>query len=100
MDTNTKGNSHWFYFKVSNFKPGRTYTFAILNMTRDLVRFFSQGMQVITCMQSDNGAQTEWTRDTVFLEFEKSNGILKKNNLCYSTLKFKYQCPEDFSGAK
>ena len=37
VDTNTRGNTHWFYFKVTNFIAGEmTYRFNILNFTRSM----------------------------------------------------------------
>ena len=36
VDTNTKGNTYWFYFKVLNWRPGSTVTFNVLNIARDL----------------------------------------------------------------
>jgi hypothetical protein len=34
VDSNTKGNTYWFMFKVTNFKVGQKYSFYILNFTR------------------------------------------------------------------
>jgi len=48
VDTNTKGNTYWFMFKVSNFKIGKTYKFNILNFTRSMEGFYKDGMNVVT----------------------------------------------------
>jgi hypothetical protein len=40
VDTNTRGNTYWFMFKVSNFRVGCTYKFNILNFTRNLDLFY------------------------------------------------------------
>eukprot|EP00347_Sterkiella_histriomuscorum_P022485 403338316 len=34
VDTNTRGHQQWFYFKVKNTKPDRTYLFKIMNFTK------------------------------------------------------------------
>ena len=48
VDTNTKGNTYWFMYKVTNFKIGRTYKFNILNFTRSMDVFYKDGMNVVT----------------------------------------------------
>ena len=48
VDTNTRGNTYWFYFKVSNFRVGQRYTFNIYNFTRNLDKFYQAGMNVLT----------------------------------------------------
>ena len=48
VDTNTKGNSFWFYFRVSNARPNSTIKFNILNFSRDLKLFYQQGMNIMT----------------------------------------------------
>ena len=44
VDTNTKGNTYWFYFKILNWQPKTSATFNILNMARDLQPFYGRGM--------------------------------------------------------
>ena len=48
VDTNTKGNSFWFYFRVSNARANSTIKFNILNFSRDLKLFYQQGMNIMT----------------------------------------------------
>ena len=48
VDSNTRGYTYWFMFKVSEFRVGRTYRFNILNFTRDLAKFYSKGMNLVT----------------------------------------------------
>jgi hypothetical protein len=48
VDTNTKGNTYWFMYKVTNFKVGKTYKFNILNFTRSMDGFYKDGMNVVT----------------------------------------------------
>ena len=60
-DTNTKGNTHWFYFKVQNWRPKQTATFNIMNVARDLTRFYNKGMQIWYRTESANGIyRSEW----------------------------------------
>jgi hypothetical protein len=47
VDTNTRGNTHWFYFKVQNFAASRTYVFNILNFARSMEKFYGLGMKVV-----------------------------------------------------
>jgi hypothetical protein len=64
VDTNTRGHTHWFYFKVLNWRPESTVKFNILNMGRDLSNFYSRGMNIVTRVESANGAfKTEWKVD-------------------------------------
>ncbi len=62
VDTNTRGGTHWFNFKVLLWRPGQVVTFNILNMVRDLSRFYGRGMNIWSRTESLNGAQkSEWT---------------------------------------
>lgn len=56
VDTNTRGGTHWFYFKVLLWRPGQVVTFNILNMVRDLSRFYGRGMNIMSRTESLNGA--------------------------------------------
>jgi len=57
VDTNTRGGTHWFYFKVLEWwRPGQVVTFNILNMVRDLTRFYGRGMNIMSRTESLNGA--------------------------------------------
>lgn len=80
VDTNTRGYTHWFYFKVANWQPGQTYTFNILNMSRDLSSFYFRGMNILTQMETGDGFKSEWSHiaGTEVLEVERQNGIVKK----------------------
>jgi len=48
VDSNTKGNTYWFMFKVTNFRVGQKYTFNILNFTRSLEKFYKDKMNILT----------------------------------------------------
>ena len=67
VDCNTRGNTYWFYFKVSNFRVGVTYTFNIYNFTRSMEKFYKEGMNVVTRAEKKNelnkcvrGDEPEW----------------------------------------
>jgi hypothetical protein len=62
VDTNTKGNSFWFNFKVANGRPGLTVQFNILNFSRDIKHFYNVGMKVMT-MKNDC---QEWEHEKCF----------------------------------
>ena len=48
VDTNTKGNTYWFKFRVRGFKAGSTYKFNICNFSRNMETFYKQGMNIFT----------------------------------------------------
>lgn len=77
VDTNTRGNTHWFYFKVSNFLQGVTYRFNILNFTRSISNFYTNGMNVLKRV-SENG---EWDYNSCQnIYFEDNSGLFKPNS--------------------
>mmetsp|Transcript_5071 Transcript_5071/g.7656 ORF Transcript_5071/g.7656 Transcript_5071/m.7656 type:complete len:216 (+) Transcript_5071:1461-2108(+) len=47
VDSNTKGNTYWFCFRVQNFRVGVRYTFNIFNFTRSIEKFYRDGMNVV-----------------------------------------------------
>ena len=56
VDTNTRGNTYWFNFKVSNFIIGKRYTFNVFNFTRNLDKFYQAGMNVMTMAEEAAGS--------------------------------------------
>jgi hypothetical protein len=78
VDTNTRGNTYWFMFKVSEFQNGAKYKFNIMNFTRNVEKFYSSGMNICTKVEkkvkqeigasvpegtteaADDGPQHEW----------------------------------------
>ncbi len=58
VDTNTRGNTYWFMFKVSEFQVGLTYKFNLVNFTRNVDKFYKNGMNV--CVKID---EDEWIYD-------------------------------------
>lgn len=55
VDSNTKGNTYWFMFKVSNFRIGVRYTFNILNFTRSIDKFYNKEKMNIVTRAEPNG---------------------------------------------
>jgi hypothetical protein len=43
-DTGTKGNTQWYYFKVSNTRPNKTYRFNLINLLKP-DSLYNHGMQ-------------------------------------------------------
>ena len=59
VDTNTKGNTYWFYFRVSDFQVDRTYTFNIMNFSRNLDKFYNNDMNIVVKTENSN-KKSEW----------------------------------------
>ena len=59
VDSNTRGYTYWFIFKVSDFRVGKTYRFNILNFTRDLDKFYIKGMNLVTKFQTKQQSTAE-----------------------------------------
>ena len=103
VDTNTKGNTHWFYFKVLNWQPTQKVTFNILNIARDLSRFYSKDMTVAVRTESSNGKlKSPWRfGETTVEDYIPQNEIVRSWRKdfpdmparYYSTLKFSYKFP-------
>ena len=71
VDTNTKGNTHWFYFKIANWQRGKTYYFQIVNLSRDLSKFYTKGMKIVTRYETKSGQKSEWKCDPHLTEVEE-----------------------------
>lgn len=57
VDSNTKGNTYWFYFSVEGFRVGIKYTFNLLNFTRSMEKFYREGMNVLTKSEKTTGVE-------------------------------------------
>jgi hypothetical protein len=81
VDTNTKGQSHWFNFKVQNWYPGQICTFSFLNLVRDLSSFYSKGMNILTKYEViSTGKSSGWKADitlTQVMEIQRTNDIVR-----------------------
>ena len=102
VDTNTKGNTHWFYFKVLNWQPKANVTFNIVNISRDMSRFYNKGMRIITRTESSDGKlKSPWVYDACTVDEYGPNEIVRtwrKDDpdvpaRYYNTLKFSYKFP-------
>ena len=61
VDTNTKGNTYWFYFKVLRWKPLSTVTFNLLNVARDVSPFYDNGMNIhVRAETADGRFKSRW----------------------------------------
>lgn len=79
-DTNTKGNSQWFYFSVTNTEKGRTVTFNILNCTKAIM-LFKLGMKPYAYSEIEHeDKKIDWTTDTFNVIYSRLQ--LNKNNNC------------------
>lgn len=110
VDTNTKGNTYWFMYKISEFRIGQTYRFNILNFTRDLAIFYRKGINLVTKVEKKDEQDVEdsqWRygrcKNVVF----QSNGdvprtVTKDNNNTryFSKLSFSYTFSEEDHGGK
>ena len=95
-DTNSKGNSQWFYFAVINTEEGKTVTFHILNCTK-FVPLFKTGMKPLVFSELEyekNGA--EWVPEAINVSYAKNiaaseeNGDQKAVPNKYFTLSFSH----------
>jgi hypothetical protein len=59
VDSNTKGNTYWFYFSVQDFRIGVRYTFNIYNFTRSMEKFYKEGMNVLTKAEKQGGQDAD-----------------------------------------
>ena len=79
VDTNTEGNTFWFYFIVYPARSGQTITFNVLNFTRDQSPFYNKGMNILTKEESEDANEnTNWQNDKCFgIEFEKTKDLVR-----------------------
>ena len=92
VDTNTKGQSMWFYFAVTNVEKDRTVTFNIMNCAKP---FPAPKGQLIPLSFSEieyESTKTEWIGNTSKISYGRNNLIRKScivNEGLY-TLSFSY----------
>ena len=86
-DTNTKGYTQWYYFRVANTKVGKLYRFNIINMIKP-DSLYNHGMRPL--LYSEIGARKYgrgWTRsgnDVCYYQ----NSMKRKNAGYYYTMTF------------
>jgi len=93
-DTNTKGNSQWFYFAVTNTTKDSLVKFNILNCTRS-VGLFKDGMRPMVFSEQDFiEHKIAWSASTFNVTYNKNNIERKIANgeiRSYFTLSFSYK---------
>ena len=105
VDTNTKGNTYWFYFKVLRWRPGQTVTFGLLNVARDVSPFYDNGMSILVRSETADGRfKSEWScsKDICQVVSFEQNDIVRSTKKTkeyavgknYFTLKFNCTFPE------
>lgn len=89
QDTNSFGNTQWFFFKVSNMKSRTKYKFNILNYSKKY-SLYQEGMQVCIYSQKNFEKNNEgWYRGGNKITYSQ-NKILKNPLKTYSTMSFEY----------
>ena len=86
-DYNTKGNTQWYYFSISNTRQGQRYIFNITNMVKPN-SLYNFGMK--PCVYSEKSARNKhvgWIRDGFDICYYQ-NTIKKSAGACYFTLTF------------
>jgi len=91
-DTNTQGNTQWFYFAVSNTSKGQIATFNILNCSKSST-LFDKGMRPLVFSEKEyKSNKVEWTPDTFNIQYLRNNIVRnpsRRGN--YLTLTFSYE---------
>ena len=89
-DTNSKGHTQWFYFRVSNTTSGLRVTFNILNFGKP-DSLFNYGMKVLVLSTNDNQrAGLSWTRGCDNISYYPNNIRKNSGSKSYYTLTFNY----------
>lgn len=89
QDTNSYGNTQWFFFQVSNMKLHTKYKFNILNYSKKY-SLYQEGMQVCIYSQRNFDKNNEgWYRGGDKITYS-SNKIFKNPFKTYSTMSFEY----------
>lgn len=93
-DYNTKGNTQWYYFSVSNTREGKTYRFNIVNMMKP-DSLYNYGMRPLMYSVTDAMRYRRgWARcgqDICYYQ----NSIKRKQGGFYFTLTFDVTLPYD-----
>lgn len=89
MDTNSLGNTQWFYYKVTNMKTHIKYKFNIINLCKRQ-SLYMEGMKI--CLYSERNYQENnegWFRGGEKIVY-LPNGIMRNSFKSYFTLSFEY----------
>ncbi|TNJ28968.1 Nuclear ATP/GTP-binding protein [Giardia muris] len=75
-DTNSTGNTQWYYFAVGNTIPGIRYTFFISNFTKSTSQY-SEGMQPVVFSETEYMLTgTGWTRGGYDIWYAGNNAFM------------------------
>ena len=90
-DTNTKGQTRWFYFSVKNVKKGQTVRFNICNFHKS-IRLFRQGMKPMYMSEQESFATEKvWKQVSEDIEFFRNASPIDPNRRLYLyTLSFSH----------
>ncbi|KAL4445456.1 hypothetical protein ABPG74_004530 [Tetrahymena malaccensis] len=97
-DINTKGNTQWFYFRVSNKKALGQVTLSILNYQKPY-SLFNQGMKILVYSKKKREKQNlGWHRSCSNINYYKNEYKRQTQNIpisTYYTLEFTYDFTEE-----
>jgi hypothetical protein len=89
-DTNSRGHTQWFYFRVGNTTAGLKVTFNLLNFGKP-DSLFNYGMKVLVLSTRENQrAGVSWTRGCEGISYYPNNIRKNESNKSYYTLTFSY----------
>lgn len=91
-DANTRGNTQWFYFAISNKSKDRTIKINIVNFTKD-GSIFIRGMKPNTYSKKRyRKYRTGWVRSGDDITYSKNSYVRKTRRYMshYYTLTFSY----------
>ena len=94
-DTNTRGNTFWFMFKVANFQLDQEVFFNIHNFSRNVDTFYNDKMNILVKISGENledeAIKDVWQYDKCTnVKFDESQ-VCKPNGDPYFHLRFKYK---------
>jgi hypothetical protein len=90
-DTNSKGHTQWFYYRVSNTSQGSKVKFNICNFVK-ADSLFNQGMKVLVRSETDTQAKgTGWTRDCTDIAYYANGLRREESSRSYFSLTFCYE---------
>lgn len=81
VDSNTKGNTYWFYFAVEGFRSNVRYTFNIFNFTRSMEKFYREGMNVLTKAERNSNVDEAIKRSCTNSRSHSKSDISKSPNV-------------------
>ena len=89
-DTNSKGNTQWFYFRVGNTTAGSTVQFHILNLGKG-GSLYSSGMKALVLSEAELKSSGEgWHRACEGITYLPNNIRREGNSRSHYTLSFSY----------